>query len=470
MLFSSFLFLFWFLPLTLALYFGLPLLLRQLFHEKIVILRVQNAVLFVMSLFFYAWGEPLYVLLMLGTVAVNFGAALWLQRTAHRRAVLLLAVLFNVGLLFYFKYASFFMGLCGIFITLPRLPLGISFYTFQALSYVIDVYRGEVKATRDPLLFGTYVALFPQLIAGPIVRYTDVAAALTERRHTLAAADRGTRRFIAGLAKKLLIANAAGALFEELIAVKAGGLSTLGAWLSLVAFAIQIYFDFSGYSDMAVGLGLLFGFSFPENFNYPSTATSIADFWRRWHITLGSFFRTYVYFPLGGSRYGKKRLLLALLTVWLLTGLWHGAALSFVLWGLYYFLLLAAEKLLLANVLPRVPRPLRHAGTLLAVLFGWLIFAFDGSTAAKSGAALLRFAAALLGRGGNADNALYHFLRHLPFLAIAALGATPLPRRCYSLLTKKLSLLLWLLPIAALLLSFAYLAGASYNPFLYFRF
>ncbi|MBE6605180.1 MAG: MBOAT family protein [Ruminococcaceae bacterium] len=474
MLFSSFLFLFWFLPATLLLYFGLTPVLQYLSRGRLkstTLRGVQNAVLFVTSLFFYAWGEPLYVLLMLATVAMDFGFGLLIARTKHRRTVLALAVSANLALLLYFKYAAFLAGLLGFSVAAPRLPLGISFYTFQALSYVIDVARNEVKPTKNPLIFGTYVALFPQLIAGPIVRYTDVACALSERVHTWHGISSGTRRFIAGLAKKMLLANAAGALFCELISLPQGSLSALGAWLALLAFAVQIYFDFSGYSDMAIGLGHVFGFSFPENFNYPYTAISISDFWRRWHITLGHFFRTYVYFPLGGSRHGVLRTVLALFAVWSLTGLWHGAALNFLLWGLYYFLLLVIEKLLLSRLLPHVPRIFRHTATLFFILLGWLIFAFDGSSAALSTSALWQFSAALLGRNtATADNAVYHLVRHLPFFLIAFLGATPLPRLVFTELSKKWTFLLWLIPLLGFFVSLAYLAGAAYNPFLYFRF
>ena len=474
MLFSSFLFLLWFLPATLTLYFGLPPLLCCLFGSKCrgnVRVHVQNAVLFLASLIFYAWGEPVYVLLLLATAAVNYLFGRLLAHTRHRRAVLLAAIFCDLSLLFYFKYAAFVGKLLGITVTAPHLPLGISFYTFGVLSYVIDVYRGEVASAKDPFLFGTYVALFPQLLAGPIVRYTEIEAALYGRTHTLTDAAHGTRRFIAGLCKKALLAEPAAALFTSLISLPQGSLSALGAWLALVLFAIQIYFDFSGYSDMAIGLGRVLGFRFPENFNYPYTAVSVSDFWRRWHITLGHFFRTYVYFPLGGSKHGVLRTVIALFAVWSLTGLWHGAALNFVLWGLYYFLLLVTEKLLLSRLLAHTPRILRHVGTLLAILFGWLIFAFDGSTPALSTPALGAFIRALLGGNGvTADNALYHFLRHLPFLLIAALGATPLPRLLFARLGKRLPPLRWILPLVFLFLSLAYLASASYHPFLYFRF
>lgn len=474
MLFSSFLFLFCFLPLTLLLYFLLPACLSRICSGRMSTgaqLFLRNVILLVASLLFYGWGEPLFVLLMLGTVAADFFFGLWLARSRRPRTVLWLATLFNLGLLFYFKYAAFFGGLLGVSVSATRMPLGISFYTFQALSYVVDVYYGRVRAARDPIAFGTYVALFPQLIAGPIVRYSDVAVALKSRRHGVHDAASGARRFIAGLTKKMLIANPAGALFAMLVEKPTSELFATGAWLALVAFAIQIYFDFSGYSDMAVGLGRIFGFSFPENFNYPYTAVSITDFWRRWHITLSAFFKEYVYIPLGGNRRGGVRTVINLFVVWFLTGLWHGAAWNFILWGLYYLVLLLVEKFLLARFLPHVPRPLRHTLTLLGILFGWLLFVFDGSSSYLTLSALGAFLGTLFGRNGLlGGNELYELVRHLPFLAIAALAATPVPRAAYRTLVQKRAVLAILLPVLALFFSLAYLADATYNPFLYFRF
>lgn len=472
MLFSSFLFLFWFLPASLLLYFGVPAFAALVCGKKLTsgaLLLLRNAVLFAVSLFFYGWGEPLFVLLMLFTIALNFVLALCITKSRHPKIPLVLAILFDLGILFYFKYAAFFLGALGISFSVPDMPLGISFYTFQTLSYVADVYLGRVSATNRFLTFGTYVALFPQLIAGPIVRYSDVERELACREHSGSLAAEGTRRFIAGLAKKVLLANPWGALFEAL--TTAPILSLAAAWLALVAFALQIYFDFSGYSDMAVGLGKIFGFHFPENFNYPYTATSITDFWRRWHITLSSFFKEYVYFPLGGSRRGTPRTILNLLIVWSFTGLWHGAAWNFILWGLYYFILLTLEKLVLARALPQTPLPLRRALTLLGILFGWLLFALDGSTPTLSLSAMGEFLAALVGRHGLArGNDLFDLVRHLPLLALSVLGATPCPKRLFHRLCQKRAPFAVLLPMLGLFLSVCYLADASFNPFLYFRF
>lgn len=464
MLFSSFSFLFWFLPLVLLLYF-LPELTRWRNTHRVLVWH--NAVLLVASLFFYAWGEPLYVLLMLGTVALNALLALAIPRAAHPCVPLWCAVVLDVGLLLFFKYPPL-IGLPA-----PHLPLGISFYTFQALSYVCDVYAKRARSSKNPFTVCLYVALFPQLIAGPIVRYTDIDASLTHRSTTLQDATAGVMRFTAGLAKKVLLANGAGALFAQF--GSNGTDSAVGAWLALLGFTFQIYFDFSGYSDMAIGLGRIFGFRFPENFNYPYIAHSVTDFWRRWHITLSSFFREYVYIPLGGNRRGSARTVCNLLVVWALTGLWHGASWNFLLWGLYYFFLLVAEKFLLRDLLSRTPRALGIALTALTTLGGWLLFAFDGSTPALALYRLPVFLVTLLGFGkaGIAAGAdLYDLVRSLPLLAICAIGATPLPRRLFRRVTVRENGDIWrvALPICSLLLSVAALADAGYNPFLYFRF
>ena len=471
MLFSSFLFLFWYLPAVLFLYFVVPRAVSALFPRvtRGCILALQNTVLLAVSLLFYGWGEPLYVFLMIATVAADFIFGIWITKTRHPKPVLWLAIVFNLSLLFYFKYLSFFLGIFGISVAMPRMPIGISFYTCQALSYVVDVYMGTVAVERSPVRFGTYVALFPQLIAGPIVRYSDVAKELRVRTHSVRGAAGGARRFIAGLAKKVLLANPAGALFHALAA--GGTLSLGGAWLALISFALQIYFDFSGYSDMAIGLGRIFGFHFPENFNYPYTAVSFTDFWRRWHITLSSFFREYVYIPLGGNRRGIFRTVLNLFAVWFLTGLWHGAAWNFILWGLYYFLFLVLEKFFLSRYLARLPRPVRHILTLLGILFGWLLFGFDGSAHYLTTTALWQFLAALVGKNGFlSENAAFDLVRHLPFLLLAALGCTPLPRKIFYRLFEKRRMFGVILPLVGLLLSVCYLADAGFNPFLYFRF
>lgn len=474
MLFSSFLFLFWFLPAALLLYFVLPSLVRHISGGRVrarALLFLRNAILLFLSLLFYGWGEPLYVFLMIATVVADYLFGLWVSTSSRPKAVLCLSIVFNLGLLFYFKYAAFFFGIFGIDIPVPRMPIGISFYTFQALSYVADVYFGRVRAERSVVAFGAYVSLFPQLIAGPIVRYSDVASELGDRRHSVSHAAAGARCFIAGLCKKVLLANPAGALFHSFAARGVGALSLSGAWLALVAFSLQIYFDFSGYSDMAVGLGRVFGFRFPENFRYPYTAVSFTDFWRRWHITLSSFFKEYVYIPLGGSRHGTLRTILNLFAVWLLTGLWHGAGWNFVLWGLYYFLLLVLEKFVLSRVPVSTPGACRRALTLFGILFGWLLFAFDGSESYLTFPRLGSFLAAMLGKNGAfLDNDLFDLVRHLPFLLIAALGCTPLPRKAFAHIYKKRGTFGVVLPILGLLLSLCYLADSSFNPFLYFRF
>ncbi len=464
MLFSSFSFLFWFLPVTLALYF-LPAYTGWQGSPRA--LCWQNGVLLIASLFFYAWGEPLYVLLMLCTVAVNAALALGIPRATHPRLLLFAAVACDVGALIFFKYLPLF-GLPA-----RHLPLGISFYTFQALSYVADVYMGRAEAEKNPFTVALYVALFPQLVAGPIVRYTDVVNELRARRHTVCDAAAGTRRFAAGLAKKVLLANPAGELFAAFGA--AGTDTAVGAWLALLGFAFQIYFDFSAYSDMAIGLGRILGFRFPENFRYPYIARSVTEFWRRWHITLSSFFREYVYFPLGGSRRGRARTVCNLLIVWALTGLWHGASWNFLLWGLYYFLLLVLEKFLLRDFLTRLPPFLAVTLTFAATLGGWLLFAFDGSTETLAFSRLPRFLATLagMGTGGFAQGAdLYDLLRSIPLLVLCAIGSTPLPRRLFRRITvrKNGDFARLALPLLALVLSVAALADAGFNPFLYFRF
>ena len=462
MLFSGFSFLFWFLPLCLFCYF-LPQIVGRGRTPRALLW--QNAVLFFFSLLFYAWGEPLYVLLMLATIGVNAALARLIARGRHSRAWLVAAVVFDVGLLLFYKYPPL-LGLPA-----PHLPLGISFYTFQALSYVADVYTGRAEAEKNPFYVGLYVALFPQLVAGPIVRYTDVAQELRLRTHTLADAAAGTRRFCAGLAKKVLLANPAGALFAQFGA--GGADSAVGAWLAVIGFTFQIYFDFSGYTDMAVGLGRVFGFRFPENFNYPYVAQSVTDFWRRWHITLSSFFRAYVYIPLGGNRKGSVRTVCNLLVVWVLTGLWHGPSWNFLLWGLYYFLLLTLEKHVFKRVPWHAPRALLWSATFAATLFGWMLFFFDGSTPALTLSRLPQFVATLFGVSGFAKGAdLYDLVRSLSLLALCAIGATPLPKKLIAWLAerKKLTLVRTVLPLLALALSIAALADAGFNPFLYFRF
>ena len=466
MLFSSLEFLYLFLPVTLLLYFVAPPVAR-------------NAVLLTVSLAFYGFGEPRYVFLMIFTIGADyvFGLAMAtrIRRGKSPRQLLVLAVSFNLLLLGFFKYYDFLAKSIG----LPRLglslPIGISFYTFQALSYVIDVARSEVVAQKNPIAFGTYVTLFPQLIAGPIVRYAEIDAQLTHRTHTMSRAASGIATFCVGLSKKVLLANPAGEMGEALLLrlAEPSGRTVLGAWLWLILFAAQIYFDFSGYSDMAVGLGRIFGFEFPQNFRYPYTARSITDFWRRWHITLSSWFRIYVYIPLGGNQRGKWRTYRNLLVTWSLTGLWHGAAWNFLLWGIYFFVILSLEKAFLGKRIERLPSCFQHAYALVLIVGGWLVFASDGSLP-MSGVSL---GACLFGVGSSAfSDALvcYEAIRFLPLLCVMALGATPLPRKLLYAVTQNRPTIAGAiratLCTAALLVCTAYLVDSGYNPFLYFRF
>ena len=466
MLFSSVPFLFYFLPAALILYFLVPG-------------RFKNFILLLASLFFYAWGEPKYVLLMLVSIVQGYLFGLLVEKHRGEKAsklFLALSVLVSLGLLGYFKYADFFLSsvnaVTGLSLPLLKLslPIGISFYTFQVLSYVIDVYRGETAAQKSFIDLAAYVSLFPQLIAGPIVRYSDVAGQLRDRTHSVSAAAEGVRRFTVGFAKKVLLANQFGALASAYKQTQDA--SVLFVWLYALAFLLQVYFDFSGYSDMAIGLGRILGFRFPENFNYPYISASITEFWRRWHISLGSWFRDYLYIPLGGSRKGKARQLLNILIVWLATGLWHGAAWTFVLWGLWFAVLLLIEKLWLLPLLER-RRVLAHVYTLFFVTLGFVLF--DADSAAQ---ALSRIGA-MLGAGGlplSSAQAVYYLKSYGPLLLFGILCATPLPKKALSALREKRgakSVLDALEPIALLvplLIGTAFLVDGSFNPFLYFRF
>ena len=459
MLFSSLEFIFLFLPITLLVYYVSPG-------------RVKNAVLFVSGIIFYAFGEIRLLPIFLLTIAIDFCFGLLIERCAQRRriarALLILAVIFNLALLGYFKYFDFLR--VSIFALEPMgilLPVGISFYTFQALSYVIDVYRGEVNATKNIINFGAYISLFPQLIAGPIVKYSDIERQLSERSVSSTLIANGLRRFICGLAKKVILANASGELFE----IFCDSESYLSAILVVFFFGMQIYFDFSGYSDMAIGLGRMLGFEFVENFNYPYISRSVSEFWRRWHISLSTFFKEYVYIPLGGSRKGRIRLVFNLLTVWALTGIWHGAAWNFLLWGAYFGLLLIIEKLILSKALDRIPKILSHLYSIFFIFLGWLIFASDGMTlTAKQGINIFSRLFFADVSSFAEKHELFIFLGALPFIFILILGSTPIPKRIYLYITKKLPVFTVILPTVFLLLSVAYIVSSGYNPFLYFRF
>ncbi len=471
MVFSSILFLFFFLPALLACYFCLPRRLRAW----------RNGVLLAFSLLFYACGGLSYLPVLLCSIAVNYLCGLLAapgRPRALRRAGLWGAAVLGLGLLGWFKYAGFLcanLSRLGVRLDLPQivLPIGISFFTFQGLSYVIDVYRGDAPCQRNPFYVALYVALFPQLVAGPIVRYSTVAQEIIGREETLSEFSHGTVRFLFGLGKKMLLANAMGEVADAVFAQSPAAMAAGTAWVGAAAYTLQIYFDFSAYSDMAIGLGRMFGFHFLENFNYPYISQSITEFWRRWHISLSSWFRDYVYIPLGGSRRSPARNILNLAAVWLLTGLWHGAAWTFVLWGAWFLLLLAGEKLLWGRGLARLPRVFRHGYTLLAVTASWVLF--RSPSAAYAGA----YFQAMLGLGGAADGqAVYYLLQYWPEWAACLIAALPVKNRLQSKLSRREGgpaalALVWypkLAALALLALSYLKLATGSFNPFIYFQF
>ena len=450
--------------------------------------RVKNGVLILFSLIFYAWGEPIYVVLLVLSALINWacGMLIGIGRQqgwkVRRRLMLILAIVVDLGALGLFKYAGFLVdnlnAVTGLAIQVPKLtmPIGISFYTFQALTYVIDVYRGNVKVQRSYPRFLLYISLFPQLIAGPIVRYSEIEPQLSERTVTSDGFFTGLTRFCVGLGKKVLIANYCGEMTAQLLDGKTAGLTTVAAWLGILLYTFQIYFDFSGYSDMAIGLGRMFGFTYSENFNYPYMSTSITEFWRRWHISLSSFFRDYVYIPLGGNR---KHVYFNLLIVWSLTGLWHGASWNFVLWGLYFFVLLCFERIF-KNLLDRIPKAVRYVPTMLLVMFGWTLFYFtDLRDVANTFTAMFGFGAGAI----NLETRI-HLVSCIPLLVVAAIGSTSLPKIAAMILaticaggkqrgevrSNLFYILTFLFDLAIVALATVSLIGSSYNPFLYFRF
>ena len=466
MIFSSILFCFYFLPVVLAVYYISPK-------------NLKNLVLFISSLIFYAWGEPVYVLLMLFSTAVDYtlGRGVDHFKTAKKdglaKLMVALSAVINLSLLGYFKYAGFLMGIVNsvfnVNVPVPELalPIGISFYTFQTMSYTIDVYRGDAKMQKNIISFGAYVSLFPQLIAGPVVRYNTIAKELDERSVSLSDFACGIRRFIRGLAKKVLLANSVGALFDAVKAMGASETSVLSAWLGIIAFTFQIYFDFSGYSDMAIGLGRMFGFHFDENFNTPYESKSITEFWRRWHISLGTWFREYVYIPLGGNRVSVPRHIFNLALVWFLTGLWHGAAWNFIFWGLFYGCFIILEKYVFSRVFAKVPDLLKHVYTLFVVVIGWVLFSFEEPSA------IAAYLKNMFGVGTLLinDRAIYYLLTNAVVLALCTFFSTSAARRVYEKVSfKGKRTLLDILALLTFLLCTAYLVDASYNPFLYFRF
>ena len=469
MVFSSLLFLYAFLPVCLLLYFLVPGL------------KGKNIVLLCASLVFYAWGEPVYVFLMLAVAALNWGFGLLLEKRPEK-LWLALCVALNLASLVVFKYAGFLVENCnalfGTAFRAPQisLPIGISFYTFQALSYSVDVYRKDVGAQRSYWKFLLYVSMFPQLIAGPIVRYVDVAAQIESRESDPENVFRGVTRFCVGLGKKVLLADHVGQVADQLLGGSFTGATTLGIWLGALMYMFQIYFDFSGYSDMAIGLGRIFGFRYMENFKLPYASKSISEFWRRWHISLSSFFRDYVYIPLGGNR---KHVYLNLFIVWALTGLWHGASWNFVLWGLYFFVLLCIERLL-KKQLSKIPKPVRHVLTLLLILISWNVFYHtDLGRLRESFAIFFGFA----GSGFTSETTNMLLRNNLPLIAICAVGCSAIPqftgnvvgllcaeKREDGIGHKVYAGLTFVFDLALLALATISLAGSSYNAFLYFRF
>lgn len=470
MVFSSLVFLFAFLPIALLLYFLVPR-------------KWRNFILLIISLIFYAWGEPIYIVLMLFSTLVDFIHGLLVEKYSEQpkkaKLVVLSSVCINLGLLIFFKYSAFIIGninaLFGSQFSIPdiALPIGISFYTFQTMSYTIDVFRKDAPAQRNMIDLGAYVTMFPQLIAGPIVRYQTVAYQLNHRKETQSLFADGIWRFVIGLGKKVLLANNIGLLWDQISSTDIANLSVLTSWLGLLAFGLQIYFDFSGYSDMAIGLGKMFGFELLENFNYPYISQSITEFWRRWHISLGTWFRDYVYIPLGGNRKGKYRTYLNVFAVWFLTGLWHGASWNFVLWGLYFGIIITIEKAFLMNWLMNIPRFIRHVYALFLLLIGWGLFAFDNFEHLKT---YFKVMFGLEGTGLYNQNTLYYLSSNAILLVILVIAATPLSKIIYQKLRESKwnhTVELVVIPVTTVIilcLSTAYLVDSSYNPFLYFRF
>lgn len=458
MVFSSILFIFRFLPIAMGIYFLTPK-------------KLKNLSLLILSLIFYSWGEPRYFLLMIASIFVDYFISINIEKNNKNKKIkillLAISIIFNVGILFFFKYINFFieninsifnMSLNNVKITLP---LGISFYTFQTMSYTIDVFLGKVKAEKNIINFGAFVCLFPQLIAGPIVKYIDISKELKNRDINLDEIQEGIRLFILGLGSKVLIANNIGSLWNKVETMGFNNISTILAWMGIIAFSLQIYFDFNGYSLMAIGLGKILGFNFPNNFNYPYESRSITEFWRRWHITLGQWFKQYVYIPLGGNRLGRARTYFNLFIVWFLTGLWHGASYNFILWGLYFFILICIEKNGLLNLLNK-HKLISHIYTIFFILVGWVLFAvIDLNKIINFLKKMFIF---------NAGNEWIYYLRnYIIIYTIAIIFSTSFLKKIYNKFVKS-NIVDTIILITIFLLSIAYLVDSSYNPFLYFRF
>ncbi len=476
MVFSSLIFIFAFLIVTLTLYFIVPKKFRML-------------VLFVVSFLFYGWGEPKYIVIMVLSIcsAYGFGFLIGKYRETDKKKAklfLTLSICFNLAFLLFFKYANFIVtnvslipgldsALASVrsFTSTLKLPVGISFYTFQIMSYSIDVYRGDARVQKKFIPFGTYVTLFPQLIAGPIVRYKDIDDQLTERVESVDKFADGVRRFVAGLGKKILLADSAAAVVSYCDSYMKLEPTVLAAWMLVIFYTFQIYFDFSGYSDMAIGLGRMFGFEFLENFNYPYLADSITDFWRRWHISLSTWFKEYIYIPLGGNRNGKLKQFRNIAVVWLLTGIWHGAQWNFILWGCYFGVLLIIEKVLLLKVLKKIPAFFRHVYALFFIVIGWLIFYHTDFSAGVDCFKAL-FGIGTVGFASSSN--VYDLLRLMPLAAICAVASTPVPKRYFLKLEEKVtafrSAVSPILMGVVLLICVAYMVDSTFSPFLYYIF
>ncbi len=468
MVFSSLIFLFMFLPITLIIYYICPR-------------KFKNLVILIMSLIFYAWGEPIYIFLMIGSIIIDYIGGLMIEANKEdsekRTAIFITVIVLNLSFLFFFKYYGFLIdninGIFGVNLQIRNLPLplGISFYTFQLISYVADVYMGKVVAQRNIINFGAYITMFPQLVAGPIVQYNDIEDQLNNRSESIDKFGEGVERFIGGMGKKVLIANNIGMIWTSIKGLPIEELSILTAWIGIIAFTLQIYFDFSGYSDMAIGLGKMFGFEFLENFNHPYMSKSISEFWRRWHISLGSWFRDYIYIPLGGNRRGKAVQFRNLIIVWFATGLWHGASWNFVIWGLYFGVFIFLEKLFLGKILNKVPNSIAHIYTVVLVIISWVFF--DTSKVNDA----LNYIKLMFGMGKNIfmDNmAKYTLKTNLILIVIAIICSTPLIKNLIAYIKKKYKLkgvyIIIAMNMLILILSIVYLVSESYNPFLYFRF
>ncbi len=466
MVFSSITFLFYFLPIVLGVYYIVPK-------------KLKNYILLIASLIFYFWGEPKYILLMIFSIISTYIFGILISKSKSKKAskvFLTLSIIISIGLLIYFKYINFIIENINLWLSRKidfiyvALPIGISFYTFQMISYLIDVYRKDAKVQKNIFKLAMYISLFPQLIAGPIVRYTTIEEQLENRKHTIQKFSLGVRRFIIGLSKKVLIANVLGELCNAFLGANES--SVLFYWLYAISVMLQIYFDFSGYSDMAIGLGKMFGFDFLENFNYPYIANSITDFWRRWHISLSSWFRDYVYIPLGGNRVSKIKWLRNIMIVWLLTGFWHGAAWNFILWGIYFGIFLIIEKLFLGKYLEKIPKVFSHLYVLLLVMISFLIFNGDGVNQ------IMQNIGGLVGIGKiplATPESIYYFKSYLLIIVVAVISATPIVKNFLNKKQEKkagkiINILEPVTLIVLLIICTGYIIDGSFNPFLYFRF